>query len=78
MKPSRLQWLILAFALVYLLLREVAWRADFMAALAGVHHGRPLLALIEVLFFGLRVVLVVAGPSFAVAYLVHRVWLRRA
>lgn len=72
------KWIVVGFALVYLLLREVAWRADFMAALAGVHHGRPMLALAEVLFFGLRVVLLVAGPSFAAAYLVHRLLLRRA
>jgi hypothetical protein len=72
-----MKWLLLGLALVYLVLREVAWRADFMAALAGVHHGRPLLALVEVLFFGLRVVLLVAGPSFIAAYLVHRL-LRRA
>ncbi len=69
--------LVATGVLIYLVLGEVAWRADFMAALAGVHHGRPLLALVEVLFFGLRVVLLVAGPSFAAAYLVHRM-LRRA
>jgi hypothetical protein len=74
---STAKYLVVIFAFVYLLLREVAWRADFMSALAGVHHGRPLLALVEVLFFGLRVVLLVAGPSFAAAFLVHRLWLRR-
>jgi hypothetical protein len=64
-----------SLALVYLLLREVAWRSDFMAALAGVQRGRPLQALAEVLFFGLRVVLVVAGPSL-LAVLAAR-WLHR-
>ena len=51
------------FTLAYFLLQEVAFRSDFMAALAGVRRGRPLLALAEVGFFAVRVVLVVAGPS---------------
>jgi hypothetical protein len=65
-----------ACLLIYLLFREVAWRTDFMAALAGVQRGRPLLALVEVLFFGLRVILVVVGPSL-LAVLAGRAVLQR-
>lgn len=68
--------LLLASAVVllaYLLLGEVAWRNDFMAALG---EGRPLTALAEVCFFGLRVVLLVAGPSLLAALVALWLWRR--
>jgi hypothetical protein len=65
-----------ALVLVYLLLGEVAWRSDFMAALGGARQGRPLLALVEVVFFGLRVVLLVAGPPLAALALSRAAWSR--
>ncbi len=76
------RWLFAAVVLTlsYLLLAEVAWNADFMAALAGVRRGRPLLALGEVVFFGLRVLLVVGGPPLVMAWIVSRLtksWFRR-
>jgi hypothetical protein len=60
-----------ALVLAYLLLGEVAWRVDFMAALRAYALGRPAAAVAEVLFFGLRVLLVVAGPPLAVTLAVR-------
>ena len=65
-----------ALVLVYLLLGEVAWRNDFLAALAGARRGRPLTALAEVVFFGLRVLLLVAGPPLAACLIARAAWAR--
>lgn len=60
-------WAVVVGALVlgYLVLGEVAWRCDFMAALRGFAEGRPFVAVLEALFFGLRVLGLVAGPPLA-------------
>jgi hypothetical protein len=56
--------------LAYGLLREVAWRNDFMAAIG---QARPV-AILEVCFFAVRLVLLVAAPSYLAAWGAVAVW----
>jgi hypothetical protein len=51
-----------ALVLLYLLLREAAWRGDFMAALNGLGHGRPLGFVAGVGYLAARLSLLLLGP----------------
>jgi hypothetical protein len=53
--------------LAYGALAELAWRCDFMAAMAAFSHGRPLLASAMGLFFVWRGLLIVIGPPLLAA-----------
>ncbi len=58
--------------LLFLVLRELAWRSDFMDALGRARRGHPLPALVDGCFFLVRGLLVVLGPPLSAAALAHR------
>lgn len=62
--------------LVYLFLRELAWRSDFMSALANARHGHLWPALSGALFFTLRGLLILIGPSLLALFAVRHLWPR--